>query len=401
MKELAFAQNIIENKLKLIRSAVPERKFDLNKLAEVETSEFFFEGETVRRIMVVLRATGCEHYISNYGCSMCAHFNGTPEKPVKVENYINQWESIINGTAIEDEVKRKTFNINDFPVICLYNLGSLLNPNEVPQSAVREIFKSINTLQGIKKIIIESRAEYVTEENLDNIKEVYSGVVEIGIGLESKSLIVRELCHHKRVPSLDIYLNSVKVCREKGFRSLAYINLKPPFLTEKEAIDDAIDTAVYAFENGFDAISIEPTSLQPYSLTDYLYSMGLYRVPWLWSVREVVKGIYEKLGSIKKRDIRIGGYFDEEVLSGSQGVGYDFEKNEIFPHTTSQNCNLCTEKFIQAIKLFNKTYDVNVLYDLEGCQICYPVWKATLGVKDSRTIQKRIIETFPEDGEYK
>ena len=106
-----------------------------------------------------------------------------------------------------------------------------------------------------------------------------------------------------------------------------------PFLTEKEAIDDAIQTAIDCFEMGFDAVSIEPTSLQDFSLANYLYEMGQYRVPWLWSIEEIIEGIYKKIKN-KDLDIRIGGYFDEEILSGSQGVGFE-GRNEVFPHIIS------------------------------------------------------------------
>ena len=36
------------------------------------------------------------------------------------------------------------FNLNDYPVVCLYNLGSLFNENEISLSAIQYIFKSLN-----------------------------------------------------------------------------------------------------------------------------------------------------------------------------------------------------------------------------------------------------------------
>ena len=49
-------------------------------------------------------------------------------------------------------------------MVCVYNLGSLLNENEISKDAVSYIFKSLNSYDGIKKVIIESRAEYVKDE---------------------------------------------------------------------------------------------------------------------------------------------------------------------------------------------------------------------------------------------
>lgn len=389
MNKFQEALGLIERKLKGLREEVPFRKFDHRKPAEVEINQFWFENETIDRIMVVLRSTGCSHYKLKQGCSMCAHYDGTTWSPVSADDYIAQWKSVVDGSAIENEVD---FDINNYPVLCLYNLGSFLNPDEVPIESMKEIFASINSLHGIEKTIIESRAEYVTPDILENIRSVNNGLIEVGIGLESTNYEIRELCHHKNMPNLDVFLKAIEILHQYDFRALAYVNQKPPFLTEKEAIDDAIETSVFAFNNGVDAVSIEPTSLQAHSLTDYLYRIGLYRVPWLWSVIEVVRSINEKVGS--NLDLRLGGYFDEDVLSGSQGVAPGIERNELFPYTTSGNCVKCNGRIIDAIKEYNKTYDPNILYTEKPCESCFPIWKSTIIVNDSRSIPRRIIDSL-------
>ena len=384
--------NEVENKIKSLRNSTPLKNFDNNKLAEIEINKFFYEGEMIDRIMVVLRANGCEHYKKTGGCSMCSHFNGTPIHKVTDKNYIAQWNSVLDGTVIEKENFK--FNLNDYPVLCLYNLGSLFNQNEISLKAIQYIFKSLNNYPNVKKVIVESRAEYVTEESIKNIKDVYSGLVEVGIGVESTNKTVRELCHHKGIEDIQIIKNSVKLLHKYGFKALAYINFKPIFLTEKEAVDDAIKTAIDCFNMGFDAVSIEPTSLQDYSLANYLYEMGQYRVPWLWSIEVIVKGIYEKINR-QDVDIRIGGYFDEEVLSGSQGAGFA-GRNEVFPHMTSSNCSACTKRYIDGIKKFNATYDIKSLTSIERCPHCYPLWQDIMKINDSRSIKKRIKDIFPD-----
>lgn len=386
-KLLVEAKEIVENKVKVLRNKTPNVKFPHDKLAEIEVNKFYFNGKTVDRIMIVLRANGCEHYKEDGGCSMCSHFNGTDRSAnITTEEYIKQWETVITGSALENNNKK--FDLNDYPVVCVYNLGSLLNEKEISLEAVRYIFKSLNTFNGIKKVIIESRAEYVTEDIIKIIRDVYSGIVEVGIGVESTNKIIREICHHKGLEDLKIVINAIEILHKYNFKALGYINFKPIFLTEKEAIDDATSTAIDCFKMGFDAVSIEPTSLQDYSLANYLYQLGQYRVPWLWSIREVVDRIYKK-SEEKSLDIRLGGYFDEEVLSGSQGVGYE-KRNEIFPHMTSLNCDKCSEEFIKCIKKFNMTYDINELYKIKECDKCYNIWKGVMNIKDSRNIVQRV-----------
>ncbi|MFH0874762.1 MAG: hypothetical protein V1859_02405 [archaeon] len=392
-EEYGLALEILERKLTTIRSDVPVRNFNPNVPAEIEINKFWFDGQTIDRIMVVLRSTGCEHYKAKKGCSMCAHYDGTTENPVRAIEYMKQWKSVANGSALEASVTGE-FDLNKFPVLCLYNLGSFLNPNEIPKSAARGIFRSIQCFPGIKKVIIESRAEYITPESLANIRGQYDGIIEVGIGLESSRQDIRELCHHKNMPDLTVYTRAIQILHENGCRALTYVNQKPPFLTEKEAITDAVETALFALQNDSDAVSVEPTSLQRHSLTDMLYNIGLYRVPWLWSVIEVVKGVYGGTEQGKQLDLRLGGYFDEQVLSGSQGVAPGVERNELFPHMTSGNCSSCTSGVIEAIKEFNRTYNPTVLYSHPICPACYPIWQDSMQVTDSRTIPRRIIDTL-------
>ena len=386
--DLIESRMLVENKIKELRDSTPNVKFKHNKLAEVEINKFFYNGKTVDRMMIVLRANGCEHYKKDGGCSMCSHFNGTDRTAkITTEEYIEQWNSIVK----DSESKGEKFNLNNYPVICVYNLGSLLNENEITKEAVRYIFNSLNKYKGVKKVIIESRAEYVTDSAIKNIVNAYnSGIVEVGIGVESTNKVIREICHHKGINDLSIIEDAVKVLHKYNLKALAYINFKPIFLTEQEAIEDAINTAQDCFKMGFDAVSIEPTSLQDYSLANRLYQIGQYRVPWLWSIREVVKGIYDKANTTNL-DIRLGGYFDEEVLSGSQGVGFE-KRNEIFPHMTSFNCNKCSNEFIECIKRFNMTYNIKELYKKENCENCYNIWKDVVKIKDSRNIVERVFD---------
>ena len=385
--EFDKAKNLVEKKIQKLRKETPKIEFPHGKVAELEINKFFYNHKTIDRVMIVLRANGCEHYKKTGGCSMCSHYNGIDRNSqITTEDYIKQWDSVMSGNNLE---QNKKFNINNYPVVCVYNLGSLLNEKEISHEAVRYIFDSLNDCSGVQKVIIESRAEYVTDDSIKNIKSVYNkGIVEVGIGVESTNSVIREICHHKGIKDLFSIRNAIEMLHKYNFKALAYVNFKPIFLTEQEAIEDAIQTTIDCFEMGFDAVSIEPTSLQNYSLANHLHQIGKYRVPWLWSIRDVVQGVYDKNKS-NSLDIRLGGYFDEDVLSGSQGVGYE-NRNEIFPSITSLNCDKCSNKFIECIKNFNMSYDLKDLYNINNCNNCYKIWEDAKKVKDSRSIINRV-----------
>lgn len=389
MDKYTEALNFVENKIKTLRTKVPIKRFNKNKLAKLEVNKFYFEGAAVDRIMIVLRAAGCEHYKKTGGCSMCSHFNGTIlDSEISNENYINQWNSVIDGSCLDKPIEN--FNLNNYPVVCLYNLGSLLNQNEIAIDAVKYIFASLKQFKKIGKVIIESRIEYINKEILAVIKEQYDGLIEVGIGVESTDETIRQLCHHKGLQDLETVKKAVDILHEFDYKALAYVNFKPCFLTEQESIDDAIKTSIDCYNLGFDAISIEPTSLQEYSLVSFLNNIGYYRVPWLWSLQNIVKGIYEKTKK-QKLDIRLGGYFDEQVLSGSQGEGFG-GRNEIFPYQNSANCKNCSPKFVENIKKFNATYDIKDLYNIDECETCYKDWKDVCKIKDQRSIVQRALD---------
>ena len=390
-EKFANALQLVEEKIKALRDKTPNLPYSKTKLAEVEINKFFYEGETVDRVMIVLRSNGCQHYKKNGGCSMCAHLNGSPlMDKITHQNYVEQWNSVLDGSFIE---KEGSFNLNDYPVVCVYNLGSLLNEEEISKETIKYIFSTLNEYKGVKKVIIESRAEYVKEDMLKVIRDVYDGVVEVGIGVESTNKTIRQLCHHKDIDDDSIFKDACDALHKFNMKALAYVNFKPIFLTEQEAISDAISTSVDCFKKyGFDAVSIEPTSLQENSLANHMYILGQYRVPWLWSLRDIIHGIYDRLGK-QDLDIRLGGYFDEEVLSGSQGTGFG-DRNEIFPHMTSSNCSHCTQNFVEHIKKFNMTYDVKDLDEVEPCKHCYSIWQDTKNIHDSRDIIQRIDDLF-------
>lgn len=265
------AVSLVERKIKDIRANTPNLPYEKTKLAEVEINKFFYEGKAVNRVMIVLRSNGCQHYKTNGGCSMCAHLNGSPlTDKITHEHYVEQWNSVLDGTFNESETT--SFNLNDYPVVCVYNLGSMLNPEEIPLETIMYIFNTLNEFKGVKKVIIESRAEYVTEDVLKAIRSVFEGVVEVGIGVESTNYLVRELCHHKAIKDTKIISEAVENLRKYGMKALAYVNFKPVFLTESEAINDAIRTSIDCFKVfNFDAVSIEPTSLQENSLANFMY----------------------------------------------------------------------------------------------------------------------------------
>jgi radical SAM enzyme (TIGR01210 family) len=350
------ARLMIARVRRALRQAIPVTEFNLSEIGMAEVKEGHLGSEPVQRAIFILRARGCSWALKeDGGCTMCGHFAGTTRgSPVDASMYIRQFANEL------DE-----FDFSCIPVLCLYNSGSLLNDDELQQDARREIFRLIAAIPEIRHLIIESRPEYVTEAGLAEIDELLSGkTVEIGTGLECYDDDVRSICLNKGFDRQK-FLDAATLIRKSHAKLLAYVLLKPPFLTESEAIEEAVKAIHFAFENGADVVSLEPVSVQDFSLVHYLHEAGQYRTPWIWSVFEVIRRT-ASLG-----EVRIGGF---EFLP--------------IPMIFTHNCPTCDPACSKAIVDFNRGGGT-AQFDAISCT-CIDEWRRAIAEKDDRPLAERI-----------
>jgi len=226
----------------------------------------------------------------------------------------------------------------------------------MPEEARMHIYGSLNKIKEIQHVIFESRAEFIRDHDMQLLrKSLPDKKIEIGLGLESSNAFIREECLNK---GLDInkFLDALKMLRKNNINSLAYILLKPPFLDERPAIEDAIASINWAFDNGVDVVSLEPSSVQLYTLIHLLYNMNLFRPPWIWSLFKVVKN------TGNKGQIRIGGF-------------------EFFPRPTisTHNCPVCNNYCANAVDEYNTSHNVSIISNALKMECeCKKTWEASL-----------------------
>ncbi len=332
-----------------IHHMIPQRTVVTDQIGDYELRNGFLNNQKINRLIVYMRSSGCQWMLDDKkgGCFMCGHLAGTTQgEPINEKDYINQFDEIISQ-----------FDFDDTPMLCVYNAGSFFNNKEVPQNARSEIYKRINNIKEIKHVIFESRPEYITEDELLHINNTIDKNVEIGIGFESSSEYIRQICLNKGF-YLDDYLRALEICKENDVSCLAYVLLKPPFLTESNAIQDTAKSIKWAFEKGVDVVSIEPVSVQKGTLVHLLYNMGIFRPPWIWSVLKVVEESH-KDGHV----IRIGGF-------------------EFFPPPSvcTHNCTSCNTFCIEAIENYNAANDISIINSIfnTDCKTCKQKWRDEL-----------------------
>ncbi len=304
------------------------------------------EGRPGFRLMVILAAPGCAYARATGGCTNC----GFPRafgtgKPVSEDEYHAQIEAAL--TRIPPDAQP--------PVeVDLYNSGSYFNPDEVPDLAQSAMLALAAARSQVSSLLVESRPEYVTETRLERAVHACHGKpLEVGIGLESANPQILSQRIRKGY-TWEQFVAAARLVAAAGARLLVYVLLKPISTSEREAIEDAVETARRLFALGHELkcptrVALEPCFVAPQTPLYRAFEQGLYRPPWLWSVTEVLWRI-AVLGRVQ-----VG--LSDEGMSPLQ-----------VPH----NCEHCSDRFRHALAVFNQTQDPAALRGL-SCA-CHKQW---------------------------
>jgi hypothetical protein len=136
-------------------------------------------------------------------------------------------------------------------------------------------------------------------------------------------------------------------------RALLYVLIKPPHMSEREALEDSCETVRQAFAMGADSVSVEAMAVQVGTPLTELYERGEFTPPWLWTVVEVVRRTHF-LG-----ELRVGG-------------------NVVVPPPikVAENCPSCSDRVREALRVFDETQNIAVL-DVLNCD-CRAVWESEI-----------------------
>ncbi len=324
----------------------------MNRLPrQVEWITARVQGRPGFRLMVILTAPGCTYARSSGGCTNCGfpQLFGTGQS-VTAQDYLAQVEAALGkippGTHAPVEVD-------------LYNSGSYLNPEEVPDSAQPAMLALVAARPEVASLLVETRPEYVTSARLQRVLAACRGKpLEIGIGLESANPDILSRRIHKGY-TWEQFTTAAGLIAEAGAGLLVYVLLKPMHTGEPEAIEDSVETARKIFALGHELnaptrVALEPCFVAPQTPLYWAFEQGRYRPPWLWSVVEALSRI-APLGP---------------VLVGLSDEGTN-------PGQTAHNCERCTGAFRDSLAAFNRTQDLSGLRVL-SCD-CRDLWLAEVG----------------------
>ncbi len=324
----------------LKKDFIPKIK-DPKKPVRFWSEKDVLEDKIVDTFVIIFRTRGCSWALRS-GCSMCGYFNDSMWQDVSDDNLLTQFYSAMNNYSGQKFVK-------------IFTSGSFLDDIEVNPKVRKVIIGKLS--ETADKISVESRPEYVKDKTLKEIKSITSlKKFEIGIGLETSSDFVRKNCLNKGF-KFDDYKKAANIVKKQNIELKTYVLIKPPFLTEKESIEDAIKT-VEEIKNITNCVSFNPTNVQRNTFVNYLWNRWQYRPTWLFSVVEILK---ESKKILKNLRIKC------DIIGGGSIRG-------------AHNCKLCDRKFLDAIAEFSLSQNLNVFDDLD-CE-CKEKWLDQLEIEN-------------------
>lgn len=299
------------------------------------------DKKIVDTFVIIFRTKGCSWALKS-GCTMCGYYNDSLWENVSDDDLLKQLE-----TAMEKYDGQKFVKI--------FTSGSFLDDKEISPKVRKKILNKL--AETSEKVSVESRPEFITDKKLGEIKEIFkSKTFEVGVGLETASDFIREHSLNKGFTFED-YKKAAKTLKKHNMKLKTYVLIKPPFLTEKESINDAIKT-VNQIKSITNTISFNPTNVQRNTLVEYLWKRRQYRPAWLFSIVDILKESKKIVSDLRiKCDISGGGN-----IRGAH------------------NCKSCDRKFLDAISDFSLSQDTRVFNDLD-CD-CKEKWLDQLDIED-------------------
>jgi len=325
--------------------AEKEASYDPREPTRVWIDEDNTPGGVYQSLTIVLNTGGCR-WARAGGCTMCGYVAESVEGgSVAHDALLDQIDACLEHEREHAEEQSD--------LVKIYTSGSFLDEREVgaeTRDAIAEAFGDR------ERMVVESLPDFVDREKLADFTD--RGLdTDVAIGLETSSDRIRHDCVNKYFDFADFEAACAEARdahREAGdgvdAGVKAYLLMKPPFLSESEALEDMV-SSVYdcAAVEGCHTVSMNPCNVQRYTMVDELFFRGGYRPPWLWSVAAVLEETADA---------------DAIVISDPVGHGSD---------RGAHNCGDCDDRVQRAIKDFDVRQDPSVFEQVD-CE-CEATWE--------------------------
>jgi len=298
-------------------------------------------GKKTQALTIIIQTMGCR-WAHHSGCTMCGYFRDSLPEGIDETQIIVQVDKALERYAGESIIK-------------IFTSGSFLDSKEISFHTQKKILKEVSKRPQVKKISIESRPEYVTDKIEELAQMIRPVSLEVSIGLESANDRVLEKAINKGFLFND-WLKAARCIRRHNIDLKTYLLIKPPFLTERESIEDCIRSAGKILDFST-TVSFNPVNIHSYTLLEWLWNRDEYRPPWLWSIMSILKEVHH---------LESKTHIQCDIIAGGQKRG-------------AHNCGKCDKKILENINNFSLSQNEKFLMDVD-CD-CKKKWEGLLEVE--------------------
>ncbi|MFZ2410354.1 MAG: archaeosine biosynthesis radical SAM protein RaSEA [Candidatus Methanoperedens sp.] len=328
---------------KVVRDIRTKQRIKFNppdRPTAVWTGKDLLDGKPITALTVIFQTSGCRWN----NCTMCGYVYDSAQKPPSHDDLMKQFEYAMSRCKDEDFILK------------IFTSGSFLDDGEIDAATRKEMLSRLGADDRVKKVIAETRPEYVTQEKVAEAKDALGKRFEVAMGLETSNDMIRKDCINKGFTLLD-FVRASEAAKKEGATVKAYLMLKPPFLPEGIAMNDMIQSINDAAPHA-GTISVNLCNVQKGTLVEEMFDRGDYRPPWLWSAVEVLRR-----GKEAAPDTVI---MSDPVAAGSLRG----------PH----NCGKCDKDVAEAIRVFSVMQDAGVFGNL-NCE-CKELWRKVVELEE-------------------
>lgn len=317
------------------------------------------------RLCIGFRNIGCKYRDRDrlgLGCLNCGYYANTAFREVDNETILKQLKLALQlGHATSTE----------FSSIEFLNDGSFLNQEEFRRELQSELMGVVAKMPRIKRVLVESKSEYITRSGVEFLLERVRDdqLLEIGIGFESADEFIRNVCINKGFENDEFEaairtLSELDAAHAGRVSVVAYLLVKPAFLSHKESIEDVVSSLRYLYslskKYGIDIVpKLEPAAIVSGTILSMLYgkkdSEFYYEPLNYWAILEILARVAVD-GECHPllETIRVGAREDMDDIIRAPAI-YDRDKDVYHPFD-----------FVvyESIQKFNQHHDVYKLFSV-------------------------------------
>ena len=294
---------------------------------------------------ICFKSKGCRYYLNGF-CIMCDYGKGINITKEELE------------MAFDEAIKKSKYPIR---TILLNSFGSILDTSEISEECFKVLLYKLKQTD-VNNIIFETHYTTITKDKLFLIKEKLQGKkIRFELGLESSNNHIRENCLLKYIDN-DLLTKKIDLIHSFDMGVITNLLIGTPFLSEKEQLEDSLNSIIWCFKNGADEVDIFPINIKPYTILKELYENKKYNPISHWLVIELLNRVPSEYIS----DIYLAWY-------GNRKLEYENGEQTILP----QSCPRCHDDIMNFYSNFLSNSDqkyrkhqINSLISNRKCD-CY------------------------------